>query len=134
MSQSPPKNAQPPAKTPPPSQARPNPFAMFFHIGKTARLAGAILRDPRVSIFRKLFFLVSIAVLLLALAAPETIGAVVSNVIPLVGPAIDIPADVTLDWVAVAVAAFNLMRIFPDEIVSEHYDRLFRAQPSAPRA
>jgi hypothetical protein len=114
---------------PPPQaqvQARPNPFQLLFHVGKTARLAGALLADPRITIFRKLLFIGSLLVLALALIAPDTIGALVSEfIIPVVGPVIDIPADAALDWVAIAVAAYNLLRVFPEEVVSMHYQRIF---------
>jgi hypothetical protein len=115
---------------------RPNPLTMIVHIGKTFRLAGAILRDPRVSIFRKLLFVLSIAVLLVALIAPDTIGGLLSEfVIPIVGPAfLGLPADISFDWIAVAVAAYNLMRVFPAEIVAEHYDRLFRSRSAPSKA
>ena len=107
-------------------QTRPNPFQLLFHVGKTARLAGALLVDRRVTIYRKLLFIGSLLILGLALLAPDTIGLLLSDfVLPLVGPIIDIPADVALDWVAIAVAAYNLLRVFPEEIVTEHYNRLF---------
>ena len=43
-----------------------------------------------------------------------------------IGDALGIPAEASLDWVAAAVAAFNLLKLFPAEIVGEHYDALFR--------
>ena len=112
-----------PATTP---QSRPNPFQLLFHVGKTIRLAGALLVDGRITIYRKLLFLGSLVILALALIAPDTIGVLLSEfILPFVGPAIDIPADIALDWVAIAVAAYNLLRVFPEEIVTQHYNRLF---------
>lgn len=109
-----------------PTTARPNPFQFIFNIGKTLRLAGALLGDPRVSIFRKFFFVGSLGALILLLLLPADITAeFVSNVLPVVGPALGLPADAAFDWVALAFVAFNLMRVFPPEIVSEHYTRLF---------
>jgi sterol desaturase/sphingolipid hydroxylase (fatty acid hydroxylase superfamily) len=110
----------------PVAPTRPNPFQMVFHVGRTARLAGALLTDPRVTIYRKLLFVGSIILLILALLAPETIGGAVSSFLPpLLG--IEVPVDATLDWVAVGLAAFNLLRVFPQEVVTYHYNRLFHA-------
>lgn len=115
-----------PMPTPSP-RTRPNPLQMFFHIGKTARLAGALLGDPRITIFRKIVFLGSILLLLLALVGGDTVSSAISEFIfPLIGPFVDLPAEIGFDWIAVAVAAYNLLGIFPAELVAEHYDRLFR--------
>jgi len=110
----------------PQTRPNPNPFQLLFHVGKTTRLAGALLADPRVTIYRKILFVGSLMILVLALLAPETIGELVSAILPLV-PFAEIPADAALDWVAVAVAAYNLLRVFPDEVVAEHYQRLFHS-------
>ena len=122
---------------PPPSQpptvpapyVRPSPMQLLFHIGKTSRLAGSLLADRRISIFRKLFFLAAIGALVLALLLPESLGAILENIIPFVGPVLGLPSDVALDWVAATVIGYNLLRIFPASVVGEHYDRLFRVIP-----
>ncbi|HKD74071.1 MAG TPA: hypothetical protein VKB76_01195 [Ktedonobacterales bacterium] len=108
---------------------RPNPFQLLIHVGKTARLAGALMGDRRISIFRKIFFLGTILAMIVVLLAGDAASELVSNVLPLIGPALDIPADATLDWVVLAVASYNLLKVFPPQIVSEHYDRLFRTTP-----
>src|SRR5579884_872128 len=108
------------------SYQRPNPFQLLIHVGKTARLAGALMGDRRISIFRKLFFIATILVMIVVLLAGDTASELVSNVMRLVGPVLDIPADATLDWVLLATASYNLLKVFPPQIVSEHYDRLFR--------
>ncbi len=109
---------------------RPNPFQLLFHLGKTTRLAGALLADRHITIVRKVLFLGSIFILILALLAPETIGEAVSTFLPLLGVA-EIPADAALDWIAVTVAAYNLLRVFPEEVVAYHYKRLFHPQRNA---
>ncbi len=115
-----------PAQPQPVAPTRPNPFQMLFHVGRTARLAGALMTDPRVTIFRKLLFVGSIVLLLVALIFPETIGGSLSVFLPpLLG--VEVPVDATLDWVAVGLAAFNLLRVFPQEVVTYHYNRLFHA-------
>ncbi len=105
---------------------RPNPLQLLLHVGKTTRLAEALLNDPRVSILRKLMFISAICLMIITLLAGDAASELVSNILPLIGPVLGIPADASLDWVAVAVAAYNLLRIFPPQIVGEHYDQLFR--------
>ncbi len=103
---------------------------LLFHVGRTTRLAGSLLADRRISIFRKLFFLAAILGLILALLLPESLGEIVANIIPFVGPVLGLPGDVALDWVAATVIGYNLLRIFPASVVGEHYDRLFRVVPA----
>ncbi len=43
----------------------------------------------------------------------------------IVGPLVDLPADVALDWFMLAIAAYGLLGIFPERIVHEHHARLF---------
>jgi len=116
----------------PPANARPNPLQLLFHVGKTFRLASAILADGRVSIFRKIFFITAIlGLVLLVLLPADLTSAVVESIVPFVGPALGLPVDATIDWVAIALVSYNLMRVFPTEIVSEHYARIFRNQQPA---
>ncbi|HEX6797695.1 MAG TPA: hypothetical protein VF116_08280 [Ktedonobacterales bacterium] len=109
---------------------KPNPFALLFHIGKTSALVGSVLQDGRVSWLPKTVFLTCISALLAAIILPELgIDTGIFFALPGVGAVLDalgLPVDATFDWVAFTVAAFNLLRLFPTEIVGEHYDRLFR--------
>ncbi len=105
---------------------RPGVFEMLTHFGRTLRLAGALLRDGRVSFLRKLVFIVPLLAVLVALLAPETaIAGVMSAILPVVGPAVDIPADAALDWISLGLLGFGLMRVFPLAILDEHYQRIF---------
>jgi hypothetical protein len=112
----------------------PNPFAMLFHALKTVALAGALLADHRIHPARKVVFVTVLAALIAAALGVEGVGEVVTqllNVVPGLGLFLgigEVPVDAVVDWVLVAVAAFNLLRLFPAEIVGEHYDRLFRAR------
>jgi len=111
-----------------------NQIAMIFHIHKTVSLAVALLRDARVHWMSKALFVGSIGTLLLAVLFPELLGDLVGLTIPGIGPVLDvlgIPVDASIDWVAFAVASYNLLRIFPSDIVGEHYDNLFRSRRSA---
>jgi len=106
--------------------ARPKPWDLLLHIPRTFRLVGALMRDPRVAFIRKLFFFGSIGVLLVALLLPEALVATLfTGVLPLVGPLLNIPPDAGLDWLALGTASFALLRVFPSEIVSEHFTRIF---------
>jgi len=98
---------------------------LIFHLFKTGKLVAAVLGDRRVSIIRKVAYLGSIGLLLAILLFPEAL-AEVATLITIVFPVLEIPADATLDWVVFAFATFSLLKLFPKEIVGEHYDRLFR--------
>ncbi|HEV2236473.1 MAG TPA: hypothetical protein VGR57_07395 [Ktedonobacterales bacterium] len=112
----------------------PNPIAMLFHVFKSMSLAVSLLVDPRVHPARKAVFITVIGALIAAAVGVEGIGEAVTqvlNIFPGLGVFIgagEIPVDVTVDWVLVAAALFNLLRLFPREIVGEHYDRLFRSR------
>ena len=105
-------------------------LALLLHARKTVGLAGAVLQDARIHWLPKALYLVSVITLLLAVLFPETLADVIALI---TGPfgflfdGVSLPVDFTLDWVAFAVATYNLLRIFPSEIVGEHYDRLFRS-------
>ena len=103
--------------------------SLLFHLGKTTSLVGAIMKDARVHWLPKFFFFGALGALLLALLFPETAGEILGLGIPGIGWAFDalgIPVDATIDWAVLGVAAFNLLKLFPKEVVGEHYDRLFR--------
>ena len=112
----------------------PNPIAMLFHMFKSVSLAVSLLVDPRVHTARKAVFITVIGALIAAAIGIEGVGEAVTqllNVVPGLGAFIgvgEIPVDVTIDWVLVAAAMFNLLKLFPKEIVGEHYDRLFRSK------
>ena len=109
-----------------------NPATMVTHVFKTVALAGALLADRRVHPVRKLAFVVILTLLIAAALGVEGAGEIVTqvlNLIPGLGVALgigEIPVDAVVDWVLVAVVAFNLLKLFPADIVGEHYDRLFK--------
>lgn len=107
----------------------PNPIAMLFHMAKTFALTGSLLTDGRVHPARKAVFLTVMGVLVAAFLGSELAAEVFTNVVPFFGQIVglgEIPVDATVDWVVLSVAAFNLLKLFPAELVGEHYDRLFR--------
>ena len=107
---------------------RPRRRDIFFHFVKTGKLVGALFKDRRVSLARKISFCILILFLLAILAFPDTFDEIgLSVVLPLIGTVLGIPLDAGIDWVAFALLSVSLLRVFPAEIVSEHYQRLFKA-------
>lgn len=106
--------------------ARPKRRDIFFHLIKTSKLIGALSKDRRISIVRKILFFVIVAGLLAILLFPDAFGEVVMSVIlPLVGTVLGVPLDAGFDWVAFAIVVVSLLHLFPAEIVSEHYQAIF---------
>lgn len=110
-------------------------WALILHLRKTVALTGAVLHDTRVHWLSKSLYVGSIGMLLAALLFPEMVGDLLAFFgLPGLGgiaDALGIPAEAGFDWIAFAVAAYNLLRLFPTEIVGEHYDRLFRSGHAA---
>jgi|SRR6185312_354570 len=105
---------------------RPRRRDIFFHFIKTGRLIGALSKDRRVSIVRKVLFFVIILAFLAILAFPDAIDEIgLSFALPLVGTVLGVPLDAGFDWITFALISVSLLRIFPAEIVSEHYQQLF---------
>jgi membrane-bound ClpP family serine protease len=90
------------------------------------RFVSALTTDRRIALLSKLLYVAGLALLLVALLVPEGILAtLVAVVLPVVGPAINLPADGLVDWAVVGLAAYGLLTLFPRAIVSEHHARLF---------
>lgn len=99
---------------------------LVFHVVKTSKLVGAVITDGRVPVVRKLAYLGVVGLMLAVLLFPEVFGDLVALIAFLPADILGIPAEGAFDWVAFAVASFSLLKLFPAEIVGEHYDRLFR--------
>ena len=105
---------------------RPKRRDIFFHFIKTGKLIGALSADRRVSLVRKVFFYGIILVLLAILIFPDALDEIgLSVILPFIGSVLGIPIDAGFDWIAFALLSVSLLRVFPAEIVSEHYERLF---------
>ena len=98
---------------------------LILHLFSTTKLVSAILTDRRVHVVRKAAYLGTIGALLATLLFPEALIEVAS-LFTVVFPFLEIPVDASVDWVTFAVATFSLLKVFPKEIVGEHYDRIFR--------
>lgn len=106
--------------------AHPKRLDIFLHGFKTVKLIKALMIDRRVSVFKKVLFVGSIAAIVAILLFPDAINeTILSTVLPLVGTILGVPLDAGFDWIAFTLVAVNLLRYFPAEIVSEHYSRIF---------
>ncbi|SRR5579875_473154 len=111
----------------------PSALSLMFHIPKTFSLVKSVFSDARVHWFPKIVFMLSLGVLLLALLTPEAFAEIVGAIgLPLTAPLeiLGIPVDGTIDWAVLGIAAFNLLRLFPSQVVSEHYNRIFGGRQS----
>ncbi len=100
---------------------------IFFHGIKTTKLIGALFRDRRIVAFRKALFVLAVVVLVVILFFPDVVGELgLSAALPIVGTILGVPIDGSVDWAAFALLAVNLLRIFPADIVAEHYNEIFR--------
>lgn len=108
--------------------AHPRRRDIFFHFIKTGKLIAALSRDRRISVWRKIFFFGSLIALLAILVFPDLLDeAILSIVLPFVGTILGIPLDAGFDWMALALFSVSLLRIFPADIVGEHYQHFFSA-------
>lgn len=99
---------------------------IFLHFIKTGKLIGALYRDRRIALWRKVAFLMVIIVMLAVLFFPDFFDEIfLSVVLPFLGTVLGVPIDAGFDWMAFALLSVNLLRIFPAEILSEHYRQIF---------
>src|SRR5690348_10378746 len=99
---------------------------LVFHLPKTIRLVGTVLWDGRVSLLRKGAFVGGMGLLLVLLFVPELVGdgvTLLSPLFSLIG--VELPAEGAIDWLAFTLASFSLLKVFPTEILGEHYEQLF---------
>ena len=110
----------------------PGAVSSIVHLPRTFKVAGAVMQDARVNIFPKIMFVGGIIALLAALLTPEAFAEFV-NIIPGLGQllgALEIPVDGAVDWLALGLAAFNLMKLFPQDIVNEHVNNVTAGKPT----
>ena len=53
------------------------------------------------------------------------IAALVAVVLPVVGPAINLPTDAVIDWAFLGIAAYALLGILPHVAVAQHHAQVF---------
>lgn len=112
-----------------------NAYQALAHLPRTLKVAGRVLRDSRVQFLPKALFIGSIAFILAALITPEALAELVA-VIPGLGDVLALgflPVDGAIDWMALGLLALNLMKMFPQEIVNEHFDNIVtKGKPTGP--
>jgi hypothetical protein len=114
-------------KTPTKLLVHPKRLDMLFHAGKSLKLVGSLMTDPRIAFWRKGLFFGAIALLLALLFFPDVFGEfVMSSILPLVGTVLGVPLDAGFDWLSFALVVVSLLRLFPPELVSEHYRGVFK--------
>ena len=120
------------SQTFPVKSTNPHPWEMVIHPAKTVRFINALGHDRRISLLRKLLYVVPIFLLVGALLLPESIlAAAVALALPVVGPIINLPADGIVDWAFIGLAAYALLGIFPHAIVREQHARIFHPRRMA---
>lgn len=109
------------------AQAQPRRRDIFFHIIKTLKLVAALITDRRIALWRKLLFAASLGILLALLFFPDVFNeAFLSLVLPVIGTIAGVPVDAGIDWLAFALVGVNLLKLFPEGIVAQHYQGIFR--------
>ena len=112
--------------TSPVNSTRPHPWEMVLHPVKTLHFVKDLCQDPHIALVRKLLYLLPMLLLVVAVLLPEgVIAALIAVALPLVGPAINLPADAVIDWVFVGIAAYALLGIFPHAVVAKHHAQVF---------
>ena len=108
-------------------KVQPKRFTLFLHLRKTFKLLGSLIADRRIPLWRKLVFGLTIAFLLILLLFPDVLNeTLLSFALPIVGTVAGIPIDAGFDWAAFALVIVNLLKLFPADLVAEHYQNTFR--------
>ncbi|HEX8995045.1 MAG TPA: hypothetical protein VF812_03335 [Ktedonobacterales bacterium] len=112
-----------------------NAYQALAHLPRTLKVAGSVMADARVKALPKILFVGSIVFILAALLTPEALAEFIAFV-PGVGDILalaGLPVDATIDWLALGITALNLMKLFPQDIVNEHFDAaVAKSKPTGP--
>ncbi len=115
-----------PTTAPTTKTARPHVWEFVLHPLKALRFVGALARDPRVSVLRKILFVAVVGALVGALLVPDgVIAMLAATLLPIFGPVVALPADATVDWLFIGTVAYALLGLFPASIVLEQHARIF---------
>ncbi len=100
--------AAPSDRQPPVGSSRPHPWELVLHPIKALHFIAALAGDRRISGLRKLLYIGPLLILLIAVLLPEGIVAgAVAVLLPVVGPLVDLPADVALECWASSRSALS---------------------------
>jgi hypothetical protein len=96
---------------------------VFFHPVRSLNFMNALLRDSRIHVAKKVMFVLATMALIVMLVFPGLLEETfLSAILPVLGTILGIPLDVGLNWLSFALVSVHLFRLFPAEIVSEHYN------------
>jgi hypothetical protein len=117
---------KPPPQSTQQTHKQPRRRDLYFHFFKSIKMIEAVLWDKRVSLLRKAAYLGGMGLLLVLLLFPELLADSATLLTPLFSlVGVEIPAEGTIDWMALGFASFSLLSLFPKEILGEHYERIF---------
>ena len=112
-----------------------NAFQALAHLPRTLKVAGAVLGDSRVQFLPKALFIGSVVFVLAGLLGFDGLTEIVA-LVPGLGDVLAlgfVPVDGAIDWMALGLLALNLMKMFPQEIVNEHFDTIVaKSKPTGP--
>lgn len=104
---------------------------IFFHPVRSVCFVKALLKDPRIHASRKVAFIGLIVLMLAMLFFPDVIEeSILSAILPVLGSILGVPLDLSLNWTSFALLSVTLLRVFPSEIVNEHYATYILARPA----
>jgi hypothetical protein len=107
---------------------------VFFHPVRSVCFIKALMLDPRIHASRKVVFVTLIMAMLAVMLFPGVIEeSVLSAVLPVLGSILGIPLDLTLNWTSFALLSVTLLRVFPSQIVNEHYLALVKSSKAQPK-
>ena len=95
---------------------------VFLHPVRSVNFLRALMVDRRIPLPKKALFVAMSCTMLALLLFPDVISeTILSMILPVLGSILGIPVDIGLDWAAFAILSVNLLRVFPADIVNEHY-------------
>jgi hypothetical protein len=95
---------------------------VLLHPVRSVSFISALMRDPRVELPRKVIFSLLVSTMLVLLLFPDVLEeGILTSIFPVLGTILGIPLGAGLDWAAFAMLSVYLLRLFPADIVNEHY-------------
>ncbi len=95
---------------------------VLLHPVRSINFVGGLMRDPRIELPRKVVFTLLVSTMLVLLLFPDILEeGILTSIFPVLGTLLGIPLGAGLDWAAFAMLSVYLLRLFPADIVNEHY-------------
>ena len=101
----------------------------LFRVGGTVKLVNSLMRDQRIAPARKVLFGLSLAAVIGAMLFPELIAdGFMASILPFISGIIGVPIEAGFDWLTFIMLLPILLRIFPSDIMEEHYLLVFKGK------